>query len=251
MQELEMGPPRRILLIEDDADLREALSDALEISGHTVVSAVDGYGGLGQMREPRPDVVVLDLMMPNLDGWQFRIAQRNDPNLAETPVVVMSASSSATAAAVDADLYLRKPLDAKTVLQAIEDVINSHERRHEGAKIAQTERLAAPGTLAAGLAHEINNPLTYVLLQLAQAVRLLPTLVTDENRARVEQIEMLVRGSLEGAERIRSIMSGMRTFSRTDDGGTRRIDVRVPLDAAIKLVGNEIRHRARLIRTYD
>jgi CheY-like chemotaxis protein len=119
MQELEMGSPRHILLIEDDADLREALSDALEISGHTVVSAVDGDEGLRRMREHKPDVVVLDLMMPKLDGWQFRVAQRNDPNLAETPVVVMSASSSPTAAAVDADLYLRKPLDAKTVLQAI------------------------------------------------------------------------------------------------------------------------------------
>src|ERR1041384_8294834 len=105
MEELDVRPPRRVLLIEDDPDLREALSDALEISGHTVVSAVDGDDGLRQMREHRPDVLVPALMMPKLDGWQFRVAQRNDPNLAETPVVVMSASSSPTAAAVDADLY--------------------------------------------------------------------------------------------------------------------------------------------------
>jgi len=241
---------RRILLVEDDADLREALGEALAESGHVVISAVDGADGLRQMRVCRPDVVVLDLMMPRFDGWQFRLAQRNDPMLAATPVVVISASSSATAEAVDADLYLKKPLDANTLLHAIDDVINANARRLEPAKLAQTERLAALGTLAAGLAHEINNPLTYVLLQLAQAIRMLPALANEDNRARVEQVQTLVRGSLEGAERIRSIMTGIRAFSRSDDITVKPVDVRVPLDAALKLVMNEIRHRARLIKDY-
>lgn len=241
---------RRILLVEDDADLREALCEVLVGSGHTVISAVDGTEGLRQMRACRPDVVVLDLMMPRLDGWQFRLAQRDDPMLATTPVVAISASSSATAAAVDADLYLRKPFDAKTLLHAIDDVINASARRREPTKVAQAERLAALGTLAAGLAHEINNPLTYVLLQLAHAIRLLPALANDDNRARVEQVDTLVRGSLEGAERIRGIMAGIRAFSRSDDTGVSPVDVRVPLDAALKLVMNEIRHRARLVKNY-
>ena len=72
----------RVLLVEDDADLRDALAEALTESGLDVTTAVDGSDGLGKLRDVRPDVVVLDLMMPKLDGWQFRVAQRRDPVLA-------------------------------------------------------------------------------------------------------------------------------------------------------------------------
>ena len=240
---------RRILLVEDDNDLREAVEEVLAEAGHTVVSAVDGADGLRRMAECLPDVVVLDLMMPKLDGWQFRIAQRSNPMLAGTPVVVISASNSPTAEAVDADLYLRKPLDAPSLLQAIDGVINARARRLEPAKLAQTERLAALGTLAAGLAHEINNPLTYVLLQLTQATRLLPELATTD-RTKLDQVQTLVRGAMDGTERIRGIMTGIRTFSRSDEAGQKLVDIRVPLDAALKLVHNELRHKARLIKTY-
>ncbi len=241
----------RVLLVEDDADLREALSEALTERGLTVVCAVDGQDGLRQLRDAHPDVVVLDLMMPKLDGWQFRVQQRRDPMLAATPVVVISASNSPAAAAVDADLYLRKPLDADMLRDAIDQVVRLNAKRLEPAEIAQADRLATLGTLAAGLAHEINNPLTYVLLQLGQVARWLPELATDHNRARVQQLEGLARAALEGAERIRQLMIGIRTFSRVDMESIKPIDIRVPIDAALKLVANELRHRARLIKDYD
>lgn len=244
-------PSLYVLLVEDDNDLREALSDALVESGHRVATAVDGNDGLRQLREARPDVVVLDLMMPNLDGWQFRVAQRKDPMLATIPVVAISASGSPTAAAVDADLFLRKPIEADVLLHAVEAVVLAREKRLAPTRVAELDRLAALGTLSASLAHEINNPLTYVLIQVAQVVRLLPGLDREGNDPRVKQLEELSRSVLEGAERIRAIMLAIRTFARVDDHAMRPVDVRVPLDAALKLVANELHHRARVVKHYD
>jgi signal transduction histidine kinase len=241
----------RVLLVEDDTDLRDAVCDALADAGYDVMTAVDGDDGLRQLREARPDVVVLDLMMPKLDGWQFRVAQRNDPMLAAIPVVAISASGSATAAAIDADVFLRKPLDATLLRRALEEVVAAHARRQDPTKVAETDRLATLGTLAAGLAHEINNPLTYLLLHLSQAVRLLPELATSENREMLAKIQELASGALEGAERIRDIMSGIRTFSRVDAATMKPLDVRVPIDAALRLVANELRHRARLVKQFE
>jgi C4-dicarboxylate-specific signal transduction histidine kinase len=241
----------RILLIEDDADLSEALGDVLEESGHDVIRAIDGEDGLRKMRETRPDIVVLDLMMPHVDGWQFRIAQRRDPALATTPVVVISASTSPTAAAVDADLYLRKPLDAATLQQAIEDVLTVQRRKLQPAMIAQNERLAGIGTLAVGLAHEINNPLTYVILELANAVRLWRSVAADANRTAIDELGAHLHAAVEGTERIREITSAVRTFTRPADMAVKPIDVRIPLEAAIKMVMGEVRQRARLTTQYD
>ncbi len=248
------GAGRRILLCEDDPDLREELADTLADGGHQVVTSMDGWDALHQMRVNRPDLVVLDLLMPVMTGWQFRAEQKRDPALADIPVVVISGSESAAAVAVDADLYIRKPLTPDTLLRAIDDVLAARERMMEPARAAQSERMAALGTLAAGIAHEINNPLTYVLLQLETASRRLRDRAAaslPDPAAELRQIAGLVESALEGTLRIRDVAAGVRAFARGDDQTRVLLDVRAVIDGSIRLIANELRHRATLVRDYQ
>ena len=102
----------RLLLVEDDVNIRSALAEMLGDEGFTVATADNGRDALDQLRGGAPpDVIVLDLMMPVMDGWEFRVAQRADPLLAGIPLLAMSADLSAKARAIAADGYVRKPID--------------------------------------------------------------------------------------------------------------------------------------------
>ena len=82
----------RVLIADDDRDVRESLTILLEMHGHSVVQAWNGRDALERLHSgPRPSLILLDLMMPVMDGWQFRRAQLGDPAVAPIPVVVISA----------------------------------------------------------------------------------------------------------------------------------------------------------------
>ena len=99
------GAPRRILLVEDDPDIRISLQSILAEEGFEVVACSNGRDALASLGTmTAPDLIILDLMMPVMDGWQFRIQQKNDPALAQIPVIAISADASSKAAAIDAAL---------------------------------------------------------------------------------------------------------------------------------------------------
>jgi CheY-like chemotaxis protein len=101
---------RRVLIVEDDACIREALAECVTSFGVEVATARDGLEGLERMRsEPRPDAVLLDLRMPRLDGHGFLAALHADPTLAAVPVVVMTAWHDRPQLPVRA--FLKKPFD--------------------------------------------------------------------------------------------------------------------------------------------
>ena len=117
-----MGTTKRVFVIEDDADTREMLGQVLEIEGYEVTLAGDGQDALRRLRtEPPPRVILLDLMMPGMNGWQFRGEQQRDPALAVIPVVVLSGDDGVErkATALGVSGYLRKPIDLGTLLETI------------------------------------------------------------------------------------------------------------------------------------
>jgi len=112
----------RVFVIEDDADTREMLGKVLEMEGYQVTSVGDGEDALRRLRaEPPPRVILLDLMMPGMDGWEFREEQRRDPSLARIPIVVLSADDGVErkAAALGVSGYLRKPVDLDTLIETV------------------------------------------------------------------------------------------------------------------------------------
>jgi CheY-like chemotaxis protein len=111
-----------VLVVDDDLPTREALALILAAEGYRVRTAPDGLAALSELRDgDRPCLIVLDLMMPVMDGWQFRHEQRRDPRLADIPVIVCSAAGRVRQRAADlqAIAYFDKPLDPMDLLAAI------------------------------------------------------------------------------------------------------------------------------------
>ena len=235
-------------------DIREALDSLLSMEGFRVAGCSNGREALDWLRiSPKPDLILLDLMMPIMDGWQFRVAQKDDPELATIPVLALSADSTAKAAAIDAEAYLKKPVDYDTLIATIDRLLVEREHRELQARLAQTDRLTSLGTLAVGVAHEINNPLAYVLLNLGYVAEELPKLLKREprpNGERASEVFLALEHAREGAERIRNTVRSLQTFSRPENESRKPLRLELLLDATLPLVANEIRHRARLIKDY-
>lgn len=113
---------KKILVIEDDPYIRDAVSEILQLEGYSVLSAENGEAGLEQLRKDRAtDLILLDLMMPIKDGFQFRREQEEDPRIAEIPVVLMSADESIVEKKIriGAKSYVKKPIDMDKLLNTV------------------------------------------------------------------------------------------------------------------------------------
>ena len=122
------------------------------------------------------------------------------------------------------------------------------ERRQIQARLVVADRLASVGTLAAGVAHEINNPLAFVISNLSFLTEELHGLTAELKPGRLDELEEVLAETNEGVNRVRLIVQDLKTFSRGDEEQPTAVDLRRVIDSALALARGELRHRATVVK---
>lgn len=118
-----MADKKRILIVDDERDLVETITFRLEASGYEVLAAYDGQDGLEKARGEKPDLILLDVMMPKMDGYQVCRMLKFDDEFKNIPIIMLTArgqnQDKRTGTDVGADCYITKPFDSKMLLEEI------------------------------------------------------------------------------------------------------------------------------------
>jgi CheY-like chemotaxis protein len=121
MESVQKASSGLVLVVDDNPEIRSSLEEVLGEEGYQVVGVADGQEALDYLTtREEPRVILLDLMMPVMDGWQFRAEQKKNPKLANIPVIVISAMADA-AQDIGAERVLSKPLSPEILLRAVKD----------------------------------------------------------------------------------------------------------------------------------
>ena len=122
-------PPATVLVVDDDPVIQKLLKVNFEMEGYRVVSAADGAEGLEQAREENPDIIILDIMMPRMNGLEALVALKGDATTRGIPVILLSAKAQAgdVQAGLDrgADAYVTKPFDPLELLDRVGELVRA------------------------------------------------------------------------------------------------------------------------------
>jgi signal transduction histidine kinase len=266
-----------VLLVEDDASLQPLVLMLLRHRGYTVHVFSNAEAALERSRQiTSPIVVVVDRTLPGMSGTE--LVERLRVERQDFEVVLMTAYADVTTLVASMRLgvfrCVLKPFQQSDLLSAVAGAANRlalrldlrartrelEERnaqleemvkrlRHADERHTLGERLASIGRLAAGVAHEINTPLAAAIANMALVAEELPRLLREDDPRRAF-IKDALGDAREAAERVRIIVRDLKTFSRGDDETIGSVDLRRVVEAALNMVKNEIRHRARLVKDY-
>ncbi|HVJ18009.1 MAG TPA: ATP-binding protein [Polyangiaceae bacterium] len=241
-----------MLIVEDEDDSAELVGEVLSIAGYQTERVTDGRAAIERlMQDPLPSLILLDLHMPVMNGWEFRLRQQASPRCADVPVIVVSGDSTQDPSALKVDYFLRKPFTVEMLEDTVRNAYAALEREWARAeRLAHLDRLASLGTMAATMGHEINNPLTYIMSGVQFIERQLQSMASGQPDTRVTAMLENVAELRVGAERVTNIVRSLRVVSRNDGGATVKLSIRELLSTSATIARGEIRPRARLVEAF-
>ncbi len=244
--------PLRVLVVDDEPDIRNFLVSVLS-EEYRVLQAADGASGLELARQKQPDLVLLDLMLPVMDGLDVCRTLKRHQETSDIKIVLLTArvdeGSKIEALERGADDFLTKPfstVEVKTRIRNLlrtaflqKDLRQQNQRLEEAlnrlkateAQLIQSEKINALGSLSAGLLHEINNPLNFAMT----AVQLLQQTADRAD----EDLQDTLQDIDQGMQRIRDIVSDLRAFAYPQhEVGQERFDVCDALKTAMRFTAH-------------
>ena len=198
------------------------------------------------------DLLLVDWTLPAMSGLELCRIVRDMPGGEDVVVVVITGRDRPEdlQAVMDAGAsdYLSKPIDPESLrtrlLVAVRAVREAQQRKEMRSRLLLADRMASVGTLAAGVAHELNNPLAYVLSNLSLTIEEF----TQAEEGWLERSKEQIEEAIHGAARMRNIVRDLKTFSRSDDKVRQTVALKEVLESSISMCWNEMRHKCTLER---
>jgi two-component system, NtrC family, sensor kinase len=251
-----------VLIVEDSTATQMLLGEVVRQLGAVPHLAADAQQARTLLALQRYACALIDRNLPDGDGFELIRQLVSDDEMIQVVVITGQSDlrSAVDALRVGAMDYVVKPFTPETlrhrVQLAIERRLFLEERANAKQMLLLTDRMAALGTMAAGVAHELNNPLSYVLLNLelvgAELRRLhgpleqAPASVREDVSRRVHAIESRIETVRKGADRVCAIVKDLKAYSRGDEDERSELDPRDPLEMALKMTDVELRKKARV-----
>ncbi|MDY6938865.1 MAG: response regulator [Cyanobacteriota bacterium] len=273
-----------ILIVDDTLDNIRFLSKMLLKRGYNARKAISGKMAIMAVQTVLPDLILLDINMPEMNGYEVCQKLKEDPKTRSIPIIFLSAlndvNDKVKAFQMGGSDYISKPFQFEEVLARIENQLTIQslqsqlktknttlERTLEDLQsaqiqIVQKEKAIAMGQLVAGVAHEINNPVSFIYSNLAPAREYIQDLLhlvdlyqeeypepTAKIHEKIQEIDLeflhsdlqkLLESMQSGADRIRTIVLGLRLFSRLDEADIKAIDLHESLDSTVMLLQHRL-----------